>query len=154
MIRLAVACLLTLGVLSGCEADDEEDRDSIEDAVGLVEAWVCTDEREKARELSIVYADTTFGRLPFRYGDAVYARWDGTPFVVDVSSAFGNADRLLAIVTKEAERIRAVLGYEILVAGDVLRLADVTGSPFDDPDAALRLMPPEPARRCSLLLRP
>ena len=67
----------------------------------------------------------------------------GTPFVVDISSAFTNAQRLLAVVAKEAERIHVVLGYEIFVAGNVLRLADVTESQIRDPDSALQLTPPD-----------
>ena len=143
MFRFVVAFLLTLALLSGCGAGNEDNGDSIADAICVVEAYVCTDEYEKARELSVVYIDTVFGRLPFRYGDAVFSLWDGTPFVVDISSTFTNAERLLAIVAREAERIHAVLGYEIFVAGDVLPLADVTESQIRDPDSALQLTPPD-----------
>ena len=141
MFRSVVALLLVL--LSGCGGGDEGSGDSIADAIRVVEAYVCTDEYDKVRELSIVYIDTVFGRLPFRYGDAVYSLWDGTPFVVDISSKFTNAQRLLAVVAKEAERIHAVLGYEIIVAGNVLRLADVTESQTRNPDSVLQLTPPD-----------
>lgn len=143
MFRFVVALLLTLALLSSCSGGNEDNGDSIADAIRVVEAYVCTDEHEKARELSIVYIDTAFGRLPFRYGDAVYYLWDGTPFVVDISSTFTNAERLLAVVAKEVERIRAVLGYEIFVAGNVLRLADVTESQIRKPGSALQLTPPD-----------
>ena len=143
MFRFVVSFLLTLALLSGCGGGNEDNDDSIADAIRVVEAYVCTDEHDKARELSIVYIDTVFGRLPFHHGDAVYSLWDGTPFVVDISFTFANAERLLAVVAKEAERIHAVLGYEILVAGDVLRLADVTESQIRDPDSASQFTPPD-----------
>lgn len=143
MFGFVVALLLTLVLLSGCGGGDEDNGDSIAEAIRVVEAYVCTDEYDKVRELSIVYIDTVFGRLSFRYGDAVYSLWDGTPFVVDISSKFTNAQRLLSVVEKEAERIHAVLGYEIIVAGNVLRPADVTESQIRDPDSVLQLTPPD-----------
>lgn len=142
MFRFVVALLLTMTLLSGCGGGDEGNGDSIADAIRVVEEYVCTDEYEKARDLSIVYIDTVFGRLPFQYRNTVLSLWDGTPFIVDISSAFANADKLLEVVAEEAERIHAVLGYEIFVAGDVLRLADVTESQLVDPDSAFQLTPP------------
>ena len=143
MYRFVVAFLLTLTLLLGCGGGSEDNGDSIADAIRVVEEYVCTDEHAKARDLSIVYIDTAFGRLPFQYGDTVLSLWDGTPFVVDISSTFTNADELLGVVAEEAERIHAVLGYEIFVAGNVLRLANVTESQFRDPDSALQLTPPD-----------
>ena len=143
MFRFVVAFLLTLTLLSGCGGGNEDNGDSIADAIRVVEEYVCTDEYEKARDLSIVHIDTVFGRLPFQYVDTVLSLWDGTPFVVDISSTFMNADKLLEVVAEEAERIHAVLGYEIFVAGDVLRLADVTESQLIDPDSAFQLTPPD-----------
>ena len=75
MLRFVVAFLLTLALLSGCGGSNEDNGDSMADTIRVVEAYVCTDEYEKARELSIVYIDTVFGRLPFRYGDAVCCRY-------------------------------------------------------------------------------
>ena len=60
--------------------------------------------------------------------EAVPVAWNGTPFIVDISSTFPNADELLDAVADEAERIYKVLGYEIFVAGDVLPLADIERS--------------------------
>ena len=141
MFRFVVAFLLTLTLLSGCGGGNEDNGDFIADAIRVVAEYVCTDEYEKARNLSIVYIDTVFGRLPFQYGDTVLSLWDGTPFVVDISSTFTNADKLLEVLAEEAERIHAVLGYEIFVAGDVLRLADVTESQLIDLDSAFQLTP-------------
>ena len=143
MFRFVVAFLLTLTLLSGCGGGNEDNGDFIADAIRVVAEYGCTDEYEKARNLSIVYIDTVFGRLPFQYGDTVLSLWDGTPFVVDISSTFTNADKLLEVVAEEAERIHAVLGYEIFVAGDVLRLADVTESQLIDLDFAFQLTPPD-----------
>lgn len=52
--------------------------------------------------------------------------WDGTPFVVDVSSRFSNADELLDAVAYEARRIEVALGYPVFVAGDILPLEDIS----------------------------
>ena len=104
MFRFVVAFLLTLTLLSGCGGGNEDNGDSIADAIHVVEEYVCTDEYEKARDLSIVHIDTVFGRLPFHV-DTVLSLWDGTPFVVDISSTFTNADKLLEVVAEEAERI-------------------------------------------------
>ena len=74
----------------------------------VVDRHVCTDEREQAVE----YAGQTF---------AVPAVWDGTPFIVDVSSSFPNAQALLNVVADEAARIYTALGYHVFVAGEVRR---------------------------------
>lgn len=55
MFRFVVAFLLTLALLSGCGGSNEDNGDSMADTIRVVEAYVCTDEYEKARELSIVH---------------------------------------------------------------------------------------------------
>ena len=86
---------------------------------------------------------TTGGRTGARVEDAapllpeaVPVAWDGTPFIVDISSTFPNADQLLDAVADEAERVLQILGYEIFVAGDVLPLANIErsspGGPLSD----------------------
>ena len=98
-----------------------------------VEEYHCTDEHEQALALTTVdnYFDT-----------AVPALWDGTPFIVDVSSALPSADDLLDAVAEEAARIHAALGYRIFVAGDVLPLADLTVTPLIRFDPGRPLVPP------------
>ena len=84
----------------------------------IVDEYVCMDEYEQA----VAYATRDVNAA------AVPDLWDGTPFVVDISSTYPNADELLDVVADEAERIYQVLGYEIFVAGDVLPLADIEDS--------------------------
>ena len=137
-----VALILTLGVLS-CGGGGEDGDNFIAEAIRIVKEYVCTDEHEQVRDLSIVYIDTVFGRLPFQYGNTAFSLWDGRPFVVDISSTFTNADKLLEVIAEEAERILAVLGYEIFVAGKVLPLRDVTTSQIMDRNTAIQLTPPD-----------
>lgn len=144
MVRSVAAFLLVLALLPGCVEGDADDDPAVAEASRVAAAYVCTDERDRARDLSTVYLDTSLGWLPFQHGEPVVARWGGTPFVVDVSSTFPNADALLEVVAQEAAHIHAVLGYEIFVAGDVVRLADVTASDLTDPDVALQLTPLHP----------
>lgn len=81
----------------------------------VVDSHVCTDEYEKALALH----EEVTGRK------GILQLWDGTPFVVNVSSLFGNADELLAMVEDEADRIKHVLGYRIVVPGNVIPLPRV-----------------------------
>ena len=143
VIHFAATAALALILAVACGGGGEEGNDSIAEAIRIVEEYVCTDEHEKTRDLSIVYIDTVFGQLPFQYGDTALSLWDGTPFVVDISSTFPNADSLLEVVAEEAERIHAVLGHEIFVAGNVLQLANVTEPQITDPDSAFQLTPPD-----------
>lgn len=143
MIRLAITVTLTL-TLAACGSGGEEADDSIGEAIRFVEGYACTGEHEQVRALSITHIDTVFGRQPFRYENTALSLWDGTPFVVDISSTFPNADHLLEVIAEEAEKIRAVLGYEVFVAGDVRPLTDVTASHFSDPNRAFQLTPPYP----------
>lgn len=140
--RSVAALFLTLALLPGGAEGDAYQEPSLAETLRVVASYTCKDEHEAARSLSAVYLDTALGELPFQYGEALVALWDGTPFVVDVSSSLRNADRLLEVVAQEAERIRAVLGYEIFVAGDVLQLADVSETQLTDPESASRLNPP------------
>ena len=78
----------------------------------------CTDERAQA--LDYATQDT------FIQATSVPELWDGTPFIVDISSSFPNAHDLLDVVASEAEKVREFLGYEVFVAGDVLPLKDAT----------------------------
>ena len=142
MTRSVAAFLLALTLLPGLGEGEAARDPSLTEAIRVVESYVCTDEHEKARDLSVAYLDTALGRLPFQYGEPVVSLWDSTPFVVDVSSTLPNADDLLDVVAEEADRIHAVLGYEILVAGDVLQLADVTEPQLTEPDSAFQLTPP------------
>jgi hypothetical protein len=102
-------------MLAACGGDDSHKQDAIsdiEEAIAVVDEYVCTNEYEQA--------------LAYAYGsESVPMGWDGTPFIVDVSSTFPNADDLLDVVAKEADRIHAVLGYEVFVAGGVLPFADI-----------------------------
>lgn len=142
-IRFTAAIALAL-TLTACEDGGENGDSSMADAIRFVEGYVCTDEYERVRDLSTIHIDTVVGRLPFRYGNTVFSLWEGTPFVVDVSSTFANADRLLEVIAEESEKIHMVLGYEIFVAGKVRALMDVTTSQFMDRDPAFSLTPPEP----------
>ena len=81
----------------------------------VVESYTCVDEREQA---------LAYTSIP-GYQTSIPELWDGTPFIVDVSSTFPNAHELLNVVEEEATIIHAALGYEIFVAGDVLPLADL-----------------------------
>lgn len=120
----------------------EQRLDRIE-AYRVVDKHVCTDEYEQA-------LDYTTG---FRGHSAdIPTLWDGTPFIVDISSMFPNAYQLLDAVREEAERIREFLGYEIFVAGNVLALKDMsnivinsgTGSQISLSHEELRqLIPPQ-----------
>lgn len=87
---------------------------SLPDLTSAVVSDQCGDEHEQA------LAFTTENGV---YNTSVPALWDGTPFVVDVSSAFSNANALLNAVSEEADRIRAALGYNLIVAGEVRTLA-------------------------------
>ena len=140
--RSVAALFLVLALLPGGAQGDAYQQPSLAEALRVVASYTCTDEHESARSLSAVYLDTALGRLPFQYGQALVALWDGTPFVVDVSSSLRNASELLEVVAHEAEWIKAVLGYEIFVAGDVLQLADVSETQLTDPESASRLNPP------------
>lgn len=93
------------------------------EAYRIVDKHVCTDENQQAFDFATNYAADYYG---LNY--SVPALWDGTPFIVDISSTFDNAHELLDVVTEESERIREFLGYEIFVAGDVLPLGDVSSS--------------------------
>lgn len=126
-IHSAVIIIVALIFSAGAETDELSDLKRrlaiVEQRLDRIEQRLdrhCTDEFEQA------FAYTT--------GDgaitdtAVPALWDGTPFVVDVSSTFPNAYELLDVVAFEAEKVREVLGYEVFVAGQVLSLADLQKS--------------------------
>lgn len=142
-VRSFAFLILVLTLLPGGAAGHVHQDPSVPEAIRVVAAHVCTDEHEKARGLSAGYVDTPHGWLPFQYGKSVVSLWDGTPFVVDVSSTLHNADKLLAMVAEEANRIHAVLGYEIFVAGDVLPLTDATDSQLADLETSIQLTPPD-----------
>ena len=94
----------------------------------FVNEYVCTDERAEA-EKAVVGSSYSLDML---------AQWDGTPFAVDVSDSFTNAEVLLDAIDREATKIRNALGYEVFVAGDVIPLQDVQGlftcSTWDESD--------------------
>jgi len=93
-----------------------------------VDEYACSDERQQAMDLAS--ADGYFAT-------AIPSLWDGiTPFTVDVSTGLPTAQELLAIVDQKARRIREALGYDILVAGKVRSLADLTSTDLSSPDAS------------------
>lgn len=100
----------------------------------VVDEHLCTDEYMQALALTTVGGTLT---------TSVPALWDGTPFVVDVSSTFWNAEDLLDTIAEEAGEVRAALGYEVFVAGEVLPLPDVTKSQIVLVQSGRRLIPPD-----------
>lgn len=111
----------------------EERLDRLE-AYRIMDRHVCTDEREEA--LAYTTQDTSDHAVP--------ALWNGTPFIVDISSTFNNAEQLIEVVAEEAERIREFLGHEIFVAGNVLPLDDILYIASNAPHSTFReLMPPD-----------
>ena len=94
----------------------------------------CVDELEQA---------VAFTSLDGTYNTGVPTLWDGTPFIVDVSSTFPNAHELLNVVEEEATIIHAALGYEIVVAGDVLPLANLTDTQLTNALSGSQLIPPD-----------
>ena len=129
----AVLIVVTLTLTGWAESDElsdlkerlaivEQRLDRLE-TYRTVDKYVCTDEFEDA--IAFATRDVNAAAVP--------DLWDGTPFVVDISSAFPNAGDLLDVVADEAERIHRVLGYEIFVAGDVLHLSDIEKSDLRSP---------------------
>ena len=141
-VGVAAAMTVILILAAGAESDEiseikerlaiVEDRLDRLEAYRAVDKYVCTDEYEQALAFST--------RANWEF--SVPALWDGTPFVVDISSTFPNADELLDVVEDEAERIRGFLGYEIFVAGDVLPLADLTKDQLVSVAQAPQFTPP------------
>ena len=113
--RFILIALLAL-LLGACD-DDSDGRqtsmptEEVKERVPTVDEFVCSDERDRA----VAYAT-----LSGLFNQSIPALWDDAPFVVDISSAFTNADELLDVVAQEAARIHDVLGYQVFVAGDVL----------------------------------
>ena len=132
VIPILAMTLAGCGGGGGDTGDDGRPTD-LEEAIRIVDEFVCTDERERA----IDYA--TFDD----YETAAPALWDDTPFVVDISHSYPNADELLNAVADEAEWINAVLGYEVFVAGDVLPLVDITENQLRYISSAEQLIPPD-----------
>ena len=91
----------------------------LEEARRIVDEYVCTDEYQQA----VNYI--TLGGHAAVEVVAAPEEWNGTPFVVDISSSFSNANELLEAVVEEAERVNQVLGYKIFEAGRVLPLTDI-----------------------------
>ena len=94
----------------------------------------CTDESNQA------LAHTTGNG---RHNTSVPAMWDGTPFVVDISSGLPDAQGLLYAIAEEAVKISDVLGYELIVPGEVLPLAVLTRSHLTATHSGSRLIPPD-----------
>ena len=99
----------------------------------VIDEYTCGDEREQAIEYAVLNG----------YKTAVPDLWDGTPFVVDVSSTFTNAYGLLDAIAVESARIRNALGYEVFVAGDILSLTDITKSDLYYFDSGSQFLPPD-----------
>lgn len=118
----AAALLLALALLTGCGGGGIETVETDEadcgvhaaspstSAINVVDQHICTDELAEALQ----YLETG------HEGHAVLQQWDGTPFVVNVSSEIHGAERLIDMVRSEAEWIDAILGYPIIMAGEVL----------------------------------
>ena len=109
-------------VLAGCGGGGEESESVMQEDVtvedmAVIDEYTCTDEREQALEYAVLNG--------YKTKTAVPDLWDGTPFVVDVSSTFENAYELLDAIADESARIRSALGYEIFVAGEVIPLDDL-----------------------------
>ena len=140
-VAAAIITAAALAFATGGEADEVEDlkrrlaivEDRLErlESYRAVDKYVCTDEYEQA----VAYATTDVKPA------AVPDLWDGTPFIVDISSTFPNAYALLDVVADEADRIREFLGYEIFVAGAVLPLPDIEKSALRAPSRH-NLIPP------------
>lgn len=99
----------------------------------LEAAGECTNEYDEAVRNTSQYGFTTGAVLT----------GDGTPFVIDVASAFSNASTLLDAVRLEAARVEAALGYEVFVAGAIRPLRQMTYGEFYDLDTDGRLIPPD-----------
>ena len=139
-VRVALAACLTLllagplwghgleGRMLELEAENAELSSRIDDLarrLASVEKKAnCGDEYGQA----LAYT-TTYG-----YETGVVIQWDGTPWIVDIASTFSNARELLDVVAAEAAQVRAVLGYDIFVAGDVMPLRRLTHAQFYDLD--------------------
>lgn len=91
---------------------------SLPDLTSAVGSDQCGDEYEQA------LAFTTANGL---HNTSVPALWDNVPFVVDVSRSFSNANSLLDAVAEEADRIKAALGYTLIVPGEVRTLPMAVG---------------------------
>ena len=103
----------------------------VREAISVVDAHVCADEHEQA--VAYTTRDVNAAAVP--------DLWDGTPFIVDISSTFPNAYELIDVVAEEAERVRMIVGHEIFVAGDVLPLPDLEKSALRAPSRH-SLIPP------------
>lgn len=82
----------------------------------FVDEYVCSDEYERA-------LDSTTHGIPEQA--AMPYLWDGTPFVVDISSALPDPYGLLDVIAAEAAKIHDTLGYEVVTPGEVLFLSDL-----------------------------
>ncbi len=91
----------------------------LEEARRIVDEYVCTDEYQQAVNYITLGGHTAVEVV------AAPEEWNGTPFVVDISSGFSNANELLGAVSEGAERVNQVLGYKIFEAGKVLPLTDI-----------------------------
>ena len=109
-LTLAVLIILVLSMATGCGGGGDDDPAERTEPTETVEIdqYVCTDEAGQA---------LTFTAITEPVED-IPTLWDGTPFVVDISSVFPNADELLDVVTDEADglfvtRLRRMTGREI-----------------------------------------
>ena len=115
-MTLLMACLTSGCGGGGDKAKADSVGDDVTDAtIDFIDNYVCDDERDQA-----LYYSTDYGR----HNTSIPALWDGTPFVIDVSSSIVNATQLLGLIADEAARINVAIGYEVIVAGDVLPMAD------------------------------
>lgn len=71
-----------------------------------------------------------FRDAAIEYGAETPLVWDGTPFVVHVSSSLPDAESLLQAIAVEAHAIRQRLGYAVITAGEVHPLPNIAN--YDD----------------------
>ena len=75
------------------------------------------------------------------HDNSIPSRWNGHPFTVNVSDQFSNAQELLEIVGREAEKIYLELGYFIFKAGQVMSLPRINESQLSSIELARDIVP-------------
>ncbi|MCY4515181.1 MAG: hypothetical protein OXC69_08640 [Candidatus Tectomicrobia bacterium] len=98
-----------------------------------VDEHVCSDEYSQA---------LAFTSALGHFETSIPTLWDDIPFVVDVSSAFPNAEALLDVVAREADKIREALGYDIVLAGEVTGLDDYERRDIEAVEKGRQSLPP------------
>ena len=114
-------------------ADIEERLADVEVRLAEIERLDCLGRRLQAVSYAAgpveVWVDTAWPA-----GISAPAMWDGHPFIVDIAHTLPNPHQMLRAVRQEAEKIRDALGYEVIVAGGVRYLPDLTRAQAAKPD--------------------